>query len=296
MGGFAGGDEGGYWDEESVPTSKNKKNANINREKLKIDKNDSSYSIKAHAKVNIFLKFTDFEDTKETLLSRVVRVDNLYDTISFIPCKCKAFTIEGCDEIPLESNTIYKAYTELINSTIDSDIEEFFTEHKVVVTKNIPISSGLGGASSNAAAFILLAKEICNLILSTNELIKIGTKIARDVPFFIYNYSSANVSSCGEVVEQFEEQGLNFDFYKPNIVYDKTNLHNRLKKDLLIDLSLASNWSKLDSRSILELAADPLILNDLYASLILLHPELKEEVKNKYFFSGSGPTFFKLLN
>ena len=55
-----------------------------------------------------------------------MRVEELYDTISFVPCKCETFTIEGCNDIPLESNSIYKAYQALIDFTDDLDILDFF--------------------------------------------------------------------------------------------------------------------------------------------------------------------------
>ena len=172
MGGFAGGDEAGFWDVDTLPSWMDKQNDNqskrSNSEKTYIQRSDSGYSIKAHAK------------DKE-----------LYDTISFVPCECETFTIEGCDKIPLKSNSIYKAYKALIDYTDDLDIADFFYTHKVVVTKGIPSQEDLAGASSDAAAFIRLVKEVCNLILSTDELAKIGGDVGTDVPFFIYNHSSA---------------------------------------------------------------------------------------------------------
>ncbi|MDP3300679.1 MAG: hypothetical protein Q8S36_01800 [Sulfuricurvum sp.] len=177
MGGFAGGDEGGYWDIDILPTSMDQQNdnqsENFSIKKSDIEIGDSIYSIKAHARVKS--------------LSGWIRVEDLYDTITFVPDECKTFTIEGCDNIPLESNTIYKAFLALYDFTNDSDILDFFYTHKVVVTKRIPPSAGPGGSASDAAAFIRLVKEVCNLILSTDELAKIGSSITPDIPFFIYN-------------------------------------------------------------------------------------------------------------
>ena len=177
MGGFAGGDEGGYWDIDtptmSIGQQNNNQSKNSTRENSDIEIGDSIYSIKAHAKVKS--------------LSDWIRVEELYDTISFVSCQCETFTIQGCDDIPLESNTIYKGYLSLVEYTNDSDIVDFFYSHKVVVTKCIPLSAGLGGGSSDAAAFLRLAKEVCNLVLSTDELAKIGSSISHEVAFFIYD-------------------------------------------------------------------------------------------------------------
>ena len=176
MGGFEGGDEAGFWDIDIPPTSMVQDNKSISKRKNLaasfIERSDSGYSIKAHAKVK-----------------------GSYDTISFIPCECDTFTIEGCADIPLELNSIYKAYKALLDFTDDSDIVDFFYAHKIVVTKGIPLHVGLGGAASDAAAFILMVKEVCNLILCTDELENIGRTVGSDVPFFIHHYHSDDILS-----------------------------------------------------------------------------------------------------
>ena len=256
------------------------------------------YSIKAHAKVNIFLKITGYKEGYHTLLSRFMRVENLYDTIEFIPCACESFTIEGCEDIPLKSNTIYKAYKALNDHTGDLDILNFFYKHKVVVTKHIPSQAGLGGGSSDAAAFMRLVKEVCHLMLSTEALAKIGSTIGADLPFFIYNYPSANVSGFGEVVEAFEEEPLSLELYTPEIGCDTTVVYKTFKEHLLDDITLCSflGWDRLDSKTLLENIADPVILNDLYAASLIAYPELEAIIKEGWFFSGSGSTFFKVKN
>ena len=255
------------------------------------------YSIKAHAKVNIFLKITGHKDGYHTLLSRFMRVEDLYDTITFVPCNCKTFTIEGCEGIPLESNTIYKAYKALNKHTGDLDILNFFYTHKVVVTKRIPSQAGLGGGSSDAAAFMRLVKEVCNLMISTEELAQLGSTIGADLPFFIYNYPSANVSGFGEIVEPFNEEPLNLELFTPPIGCDTALVYKTFKKYLLDNISLCSflGWERLDSKTLLEMIADPIILNDLYAAASIAYPQLKEVAPEDWFFSGSGSTFFQYI-
>ena len=254
------------------------------------------HSIKAHAKVNIFLKITGHKEGYHTLLSRFMRVEELYDTITFVPCECDTFTIEGCDGVPLESNTIYKAYKALNDHTGDLDILNFFYKHKVVVTKRIPSQAGLGGGSSDAAAFMRLVKEVCNLMISTEELAKLGSTIGADLPFFIYNYPSANVSGFGEVVEPFEEEPLKLALFTPDIGCDTSVVYKTFKAHLLNNISLCSflGWERLDSKPLLENIADPVTLNDLYAASLIAYPALKDMGGKGWFFSGSGSTFFKI--
>lgn len=175
MGGFEGGDEGGFWDIDILPSLIHQQNASkpVDKAKFYIEKSGIGYSTKAQAKA------------KTTGHDGSTYVEDLYDTISFVPCKCNAFTIEGCDDIPLESNTIYKAFNALNDFTNEPDILDFFFEHKVVVTKRIPVLAGYGGASSDAASFIHLVKEVCNLILTRDELDRIARIVGPKVPSFI---------------------------------------------------------------------------------------------------------------
>jgi len=253
------------------------------------------YSIQAHAKVNIFLKITGYKDGYHTLISRFVRVDDLYDTIEFIPSECESFTIEGCDDVPLGNNTIYKAYKALNEHTGDLDILNFFYTHKVVVTKRIPSQAGLGGGSSDAAAFMRLVKEVCKLMISTEELAKIGSSIGADIPFFIYNYSSANVSGFGEVVMPFEEPPLKLELFTPDIGCDTAEVYKKFHKYLLrnVDPTTFFGWERMDSRTLLKLIADPVALNDLYPAALASCPELEKQDTKGWFFSGSGSTFFR---
>lgn len=195
----------------------------------------------------------------------------------------------------MESNTIYKAYKALNEHTGDLDILNFFYKHKVVVTKRIPSQAGLGGGSSDAAAFMRLVKEVCNLMLSTDELAKIGSTIGADLPFFIYNYPSANVSGFGEIVEPFDEEPLALELYTPKIGCDTTVVYKTFKAHLLDNITLCSflGWDRLDSKTLLEMIAAPIILNDLYAAALIAYPALKKVAKEGWFFSGSGSTFFR---
>jgi len=254
------------------------------------------YSIKAHAKVNIFLKITGHQNGYHTLLSRFMRVEDLYDTISFTPCKCTDFTIEGCDDIPLQSNTVYKAFKVLNDYTGSSVLHDFFTKHKVVVSKHIPSQAGLGGGSSDAAAFMRLLNEVCTLDIPTEELARLGSTIGADLPFFIYNYSSANVSGFGEIVEPFDEKPLALELYTPNIGCDTAVVYRTFKEHFLDDITpcLFTGWERADSLTLLETIADPVILNDLYAAALIAYPELKHMAKEGWFFSGSGSTFFRV--
>jgi 4-diphosphocytidyl-2-C-methyl-D-erythritol kinase len=253
-------------------------------------------TIKAYAKINIFLKITGHKNGYHTLLSRFMRVNSLYDTISLVPYKSSDFIIEGCGDVEIKSNTIYKAYEKLYEYTKSSELLEFFQNHKVVVDKKIPSQAGLGGGSSDSASFMRLVNDVCSLNLSTQELSKIGSTIGADLPFFIHNFNSANVSGFGEIVEEFEEDILDIEIFTPNIGCNTAEVFKQFKKEYLenIDINSFHNWENMTSKDILKIVNDPIVLNDLYKASCDIYPSLDKYREEGWYFSGSGSSFFRI--
>ncbi|TQV61526.1 MAG: 4-(cytidine 5'-diphospho)-2-C-methyl-D-erythritol kinase [Sulfurovum sp.] len=251
----------------------------------------------AYAKVNIFLKITGHKDGYHSLISRFMLVDSLCDVIEFAPYACESFTIKGCDGIARNDNSIYKAFVALSDYTGNLDLINFFYTHKVRVTKKIPSGAGLGGGSSDAGAFMRLANRVCHLGLNDDELAKIGSKVGADVPFFIYNYKSANVSGFGEIVEVFNEEPLELEIMTPKIHCDTTQVYKSFKANFLnkIEPDGYKKWLYMPSKEILQNNSSILEVNDLYKSARLLYPQLQNYAKEGWFFSGSGSSFFRVV-
>lgn len=248
---------------------------------------------KSYSKVNIFLKIVGLRDNYHLIASRFVRVKNLFDTISFIKKDVDNFSIEGNFSCILEKNTVYKAYKELEKF---DEVKEFFKKNIVKIDKNIPEFAGLGGGSSNCATFLNMVNQACNLNLSKEELAKIGSNIGADVPFFVYEFDSANVSGIGEIVEEFKEELVDIEVITPKIACDtgkiyknfREKFYKELNKDEVKELFVTNSKDILKKFSINE-------ANDLYFSALDLNGDLKKFEKDNWFFSGSGSSFFKIL-
>jgi 4-diphosphocytidyl-2-C-methyl-D-erythritol kinase len=247
---------------------------------------------KSYAKVNIFLKISEKRDEYHELVSRFVRVHSLYDTISFIKSSRKAFSIIGNFGCKMETNTVYKAY-KLIERF--EGVEEFFKNHSVEIDKNIPEFAGLGGGSSNAATFLIMANKYCNLNLSKDELCKIAVQIGADVPFFVYEYDSANVSGIGEIVKKFEEEILDIQTITPKIKCNTGEIFKIFREKFYKQISKEeeNRLFKLKSTEILS-NFDIKEANDLYEPAVSVYPQLEDYAKENWFFSGSGSSFFKV--
>ena len=69
----------------------------------------------------------------------------------------------------------------------------------ITLRKAIPLSAGLGGGSSDAAAVLRGLNELWQLGLSMEELMDVGGEIGADVPFCVMG-GSAKVRGIGEIV------------------------------------------------------------------------------------------------
>jgi len=251
---------------------------------------------KSYAKVNIFLKIAGKRDDYHELVSRFVRVHSLYDTVIFKKGNFEEFTLEGNFGCNTKNNTIYKAFELLC--TIDKNIKEIFKNYKVIVEKNIPEFAGLGGGSSNCATFMIMLNELANLNLSKDELSKIGAKIGADVPFFIYEYDSANVTGIGEIVEKFDEDILDIKTFTPKVECNTGAIFTAFRDKFYSEVSQeeASKLLNMKSTDILN-NMDIKSANDLYVPALEIYNELTPQnynLPNNSFFSGSGSSFFYL--
>jgi len=176
-----------------------------------------------------------------------------------------------------------------------SIVNEFFKYHKVVVEKNIPSGAGLGGGSSDAAAFMRLFNEVCKLGIDTPTLAKLGSTVGADIPFFVYDFNAANVSGFGEVVEEFQDEPFSIELFMPKIHCDTPRVYKTFKKELLNDIDVNSfkEWEKLSTKEVLS-TINAEEANDLYRASLIAYPQLKEVAPKGWYFSGSGSTFFKI--
>ena len=253
---------------------------------------------KAYAKVNVFLKIVGTRGDYHLLASRFVTLPDLYDTLRFVPKEKPDphFILKGKFGCKTEQNSIYKAYRLLSDHTRNKKIEDFFHTHEVIVTKQIPEFAGLGGGSSDAAAFLRLCNRVLALQISTATLASIGAQIGADVPFFIYGYPSANVTGIGEIVTPFEEEVVKLKTFTPPVKCDTAAVYRQFRKNISNqDLTENENLAKtlLHEKSVEILKRyEPETLNDLYPAALTLYPQLQAYAAPNRFFSGSGSTFF----
>lgn len=155
---------------------------------------------KSYAKVNLYLNIVDlYENSYHSIDSLMVYL-NLYDKITIKTNSQFKFTIKGKyrNELSNEDNIILNSINKLCERYSFKPLCE------VILEKNIPISAGLGGGSSNAATVIKIFNDFFNLEMTMQQMIEIGITIGSDVPFFLMD-TAQYVSGIGEILKPAEK-------------------------------------------------------------------------------------------
>ncbi|MXX32231.1 MAG: 4-(cytidine 5'-diphospho)-2-C-methyl-D-erythritol kinase [Chloroflexi bacterium] len=141
----------------------------------------TTWSSPAAAKLNLTLEVRGKrEDGFHDLGSVVVSLDLADEvrlsvgaeerSISYRDDAGRRVSIETSDDIVLRAWSLLQRHCRLPS------------EATVEVTKRIPVTSGLGGGSTDAAAFLRLARAAWQLDLSDDDLLEIGAQVGSDVP------------------------------------------------------------------------------------------------------------------
>ena len=258
----------------------------------------SQYIIPSPAKINLFLKVISRYANNFHEIESVMSCIDLYDYMEIKITK----TSTNSD---ITINTISDLDINNINSdNILYNIHQYFVDNysikynfNIDLYKNIPLGSGLGGASSNAALFMIFLNKICNLKISNCQLQKISFNFGSDIVFFINNNSSI-IRECGNISTNYNNSS------KQNILLIYPNINISTAKIF----SLIGNKfsSKVSDNSInncnqLELVTN--FKNDLENIVLENYPEIAKV--RQYILelnpailkmSGSGSSFFAIFN
>ena len=236
----------------------------------------SEVLIKSPAKINLYLQILDKRDDGYHNIKTHLQLIDIYDHIKFKVSKNRNIYIKSKESyLNNEDNTIYNAAKKLQKYQKPNS----FNGVEIEVDKNIPIGSGLGGASSNAASTLIVLNKLWNLNLSEDKLMKIGATIGADVPFFVYG-KNAFGEGIGEKLKEV-------DVIPDKILILNPNIHCSTKKMFsLYDKFLKNNKNISLSNQ-----------NHFWNIYLDKNPNIKDfiinnQLEEKINLSGSGSCMF----
>ncbi|MBN1974686.1 MAG: 4-(cytidine 5'-diphospho)-2-C-methyl-D-erythritol kinase [Sedimentisphaerales bacterium] len=251
--------------------------------------------IMAPAKINLSLliagKRPDGFHEIETIMAKI----NWYDEISIekaketgieLVCKGQYWAPEG------RENLVFRAAEMLMEKC---GLKE---PVKITLTKNIPAGTGLGSASSDAAATLIGLNKYLKTGIDEKSMSKIAATLGSDVAFFL-NGPLAFCSGKGEKINKINKI---FDFLALLILPDVSISTKKVYENYRHDSTLYGELKRKINEHIIKNRIDLVIkvcANMLESSCFGLNKEfagIKEEIEKlnigRCCLSGSGSAFF----
>jgi 4-diphosphocytidyl-2-C-methyl-D-erythritol kinase len=183
-------------------------------------------SLDSYAKINLSLEILRKRGDGFHEIKSIIQTVSLADRILLSRQDGVNITVQNAC-IPLKENLAFKAVLAL---------QEFTGCTKganIHIQKTIPLDSGLGGGSSNAATVLMGLNELWELNLPKSQLKRVATELGSDVPFFI-NGGTAFIEGKGEKIRAIPdcEENWYFLIVPPSNIKNKTReMYSLLKKD-----------------------------------------------------------------
>ena len=255
-----------------------------------------SININSYAKVNIGLKILNKRSDGYHNISTVFQEVDLFDSLTISKSEGPLKFSSNVEWLQNDQNNLCViAYNYIKNLYKVGGAN-------IVLKKNISRGSGLGSGSSNAAATMKGLREIYNLEVADSELIKIGSKIGADVPFFINGSTQVGEGIGEELTSIRSSMDAQYLIVTPDISIDtkwaylqyKNNLDNCSSPTKFSD-SFRGKTINLDTLKFFE--------NDFESVVFPTYPEIGA-IKNKLIalgakfasLSGSGSTVYGIFD
>ena len=233
-------------------------------------------NVKCPAKINLSLKIINKREDGFHNIESVMQAISLYDylTISIDKSQGLMINLSGTsDEIPYnEKNLVYKAAVLFFEKTnLDN------CKINIFIDKNIPVSAGLAGGSTDAAGTLYGLNKLFDEPLSNKELHELCATLGSDLNFCLEG-GRKMTRGRGEILEDLEFEPFNVSLIKP------------------IDLGISAKeaYTKFAKKNSDGVEGREDFANDLEWAVIDDYVELQKikEVYPESVMSGSGSVYF----
>ncbi len=154
-------------------------------------------TLNSYAKLNLYLEVLNKrKDSYHNIKTIFERID-LADKIILKSRRDKKINIT-CNEsgVPQDNSNLAWRSAKLLQDSFNID-----KGANIKIIKRIPVGSGLGGGSSNAACVLAGLNKLWKLNLTQDKLAGLARKLGCDVPFFIYNSPFAQGGARGDRIK-----------------------------------------------------------------------------------------------
>jgi len=252
----------------------------------------------APAKVNLTLKVGRPRADGQHPLQSVVMFADVGDVVEAAPSAGLSLSLGGefAESLSADANNLVLRAARALAQT--AGIAK--PNASLSLEKNLPVASGIGGGSSDAAATLRALNELWSLKLPTEELLQVARTLGADVPVCVSG-QTAFMTGAGETFERMKAPAFAAVLVNPLIPLPTANVYRQFDRMNLgseLGARQAPLWSS-PQEALQEIAA---LGNDLEPAARALLPEIEDifaimraDARVDYAgLSGSGATVIAL--
>ena len=154
-------------------------------------------AVKAYGKINIFLDCLKKRDDGYHEVKMIMQSVRLHDLVEIRKAEKNSVFTDSL-YVPNNKNNLELKAASLLQE------KSGVPPVAIKIKKNIPVSAGMAGGSTDAAAVLLGCNELFRLGLSTEDLMTLAAELGSDVPFCVLG-GTAIATGRGEIVEALPE-------------------------------------------------------------------------------------------
>jgi len=236
------------------------------------------HKITAPAKINLGLavgkKLPNNYHEVKTVYTQVT----LFDELEFDLGQKKTILSTNHGTLPTDNKNIVLQAVEKLHNHYFLKFHTAPQPLKIFLNKNIPVGSGLGGGSSDAAQTLLALNKIWNLELSHSELLEIAKTLGADVPYQLEGGVKIETqgTKAGILTQLPALPPLFILLCFPNVEMSSAvafaELDNYRQNQLISNNDLSALINSINSKS--PKMIGQLLHNDFETVVFYLHPEL----------------------
>lgn len=252
-------------------------------------------SVKAPAKINLSLDVLHKRDDGFHEVEMVMTTIDLADRIELTTLDEDIIKIESSGGyVPSDFRNLAYQAADLLKKECNRNEGVHIT-----IDKHIPVSAGLAGGSSDAAATLKGLNELWDLGLSIDELAVLGSKIGSDVSFCVYG-GTALATGRGEIIKSIPSPPPCWVVLaKPAIGVSTADVYRNLK---LAEVehpdiqAMVAAIERKDFHQICDLLGNVLesVTLEDYPDVSHIKSQMERLGAEGVLMSGSGPTVFGL--
>lgn len=244
--------------------------------------------LKSHAKINLFLEIIGKRNDGYHEIETLFQMIDLHDEI-IIEEDDEIFVECNYPELCGENNLAYKSAQILRKTAMIKN------GARINIRKRIPIASGLGGGSSNAATILVGLAKLWKLNISFDDLLKIAKEVGADVPFFLYGgccVGRGRGDILTPVIPFWKEKGLKLILILPDFPVRSGDIYSKIADTSWgrRSLNLSSfNWEEILFNRLEE------VVTKEYHIIAEIKKSLSMQGVVHNLVSGSGPVVFGII-